>query len=76
VQAAEWLGMKEATLRDWRSRETGPPYIVISPRCVRYDMEDLIKWRNERRRVPSVQAFVDETIRNVALRATARKRST
>ena len=75
VQAAEWLGLKEITLRMWRSNEKGPPYIEISAGCIRYAMEDLIKWRNERRRIPSVQEAVEETIRNVALRAKPRKRS-
>jgi predicted DNA-binding transcriptional regulator AlpA len=58
-EAAEWLGLKEATLRDWRSDQKGPPYIEISSRCIRYALEDLIKWRNERRHTPSVQAVVD-----------------
>jgi predicted DNA-binding transcriptional regulator AlpA len=54
AQAAEWLGLEESTLRDWRSDRKGPPYIKISARCIRYAMEDLVKWRNDRRHVPSV----------------------
>jgi Helix-turn-helix domain len=75
VQAAEWLGMSANTLRDWRSREIGPPYIVISPRCIRYAIEDLEKYVAERRRIPSVQAVVEETIHNAALRAKAKPSS-
>jgi hypothetical protein len=52
VAAAKWLGLKESTLRDWRSDQKGLPYIEISPRCIRYALEDLVKWRNERRHVP------------------------
>jgi hypothetical protein len=76
AEAAEWLGLSERTLEDWRADEVGPVYVKISPRCIRYAMEDLIKWRDERRHVPSIQAAVEETIPNVALRAKARKRST
>jgi hypothetical protein len=72
VQAAEWLGLEESTLRDWRCDQKGPPYIEISPRCIRYALEDLIQWRNDRRHVPSVQAVVEESIRSVALRAKAK----
>jgi hypothetical protein len=55
--AAEWLGLKEATLRDWRCAQKGPPYIEISSRCIRYALEDLVKWRNERRHTPSVANY-------------------
>jgi hypothetical protein len=48
-QAAEWLGMKANTLKEWRSDRKGPPYMEISPRCIRYALEDLIKWRDDRR---------------------------
>jgi predicted DNA-binding transcriptional regulator AlpA len=69
IEAAEWLGMKESTLRDWRSDEIGPPYIVISPRCIRYSLEDLIRWRNDRRRVPFVQAAVEGAKRRISQRS-------
>jgi hypothetical protein len=58
--AAELLGVLPTTLRDWRSLERGPPYIKVSPKCIRYAPEDLIKWRDERRHVPSVQGVVDK----------------
>lgn len=59
ADAAKWLGLSERTLQDWRSEEVGPSYIEISSRCIRYDMEDLIKWRDERRRIPSVRAIAE-----------------
>lgn len=59
AEAAQWLGIEKRTLEDWRSNEIGPPYVVYSPRCIRYSMEDLIKWRNERRHVPSVRAAME-----------------
>lgn len=54
VEAAEWLGLEEATLREWRSDQKGPPYIEISARCIRYALKDLEKYIAERRVVPSV----------------------
>lgn len=61
IEAAEWLGLKEITLREWRSDQKGPPYIAISARCVRYALDDLIQWRNDRRHVPSVRAAMEES---------------
>lgn len=60
-EAAEWLGMKASTLRDWRTDEIGPPWVVISSRHVLYALEDLIQWRNDRRHVPSVRAVVEDS---------------
>jgi Helix-turn-helix domain len=59
AEAAKWLGLSARTLQDWRQEEIGPNYIEISPRCIRYAMEDLIKWRDERRRIPSVRAIAE-----------------
>lgn len=61
IEAADWLGLKEVTLREWRSKEKGPPFVEISPRCIRYALEDLIQWRNDRRHVPSVRAAMEES---------------
>ena len=57
VEAANWLKLEESTLRDWRSDAKGPPYIEISSRCIRYALEDLVKWRNERRLIPRATDF-------------------
>lgn len=54
-EAAELLCVAEPTLRDWRGRRVGPPYIVISARCIRYSERDVISWRDERRIVPYVR---------------------
>jgi hypothetical protein len=51
--------LSERTLQDWRCEEIGPPYIEMSSRRILYAMEDLIKWRDERRRIPSVRAVVE-----------------
>ena len=59
-QAAEWLGVKPTLLRDWRAQQKGPSYIEVSRKCIRYALEDLIEWRNQRRHVPSVRAGMED----------------
>jgi predicted DNA-binding transcriptional regulator AlpA len=40
-QAAEYLGLPEATLAQWRSQRRGPQYIKLESRLVRYRSSDL-----------------------------------
>ncbi len=47
-QAAEYLGMPESTLAQWRSQRRGPPYIKLELRLVRYRASDLESWLNQR----------------------------
>jgi len=47
-QAAAYLGLKPCTLADWRWRRQGPPWIKLSPGCVRYDLELLDQWLTAR----------------------------
>ena len=35
-QLSKELGIPVPTLRTWRSRRVGPPYVKIGPRTVRY----------------------------------------
>ncbi len=53
AQLAERLGVTQVTLRSWRMREQGPPYIRISPRRVRYRVEDVERWEENCRRAPA-----------------------
>lgn len=46
--AAEALDLKPRTLQEWRRLGTGPPYVRISQRCVRYRVKDLDEWIAER----------------------------
>jgi hypothetical protein len=55
AQAAEKLGVRPATLRGWKSQRVGPPFIQLSPRCVRYSEIDIETYANERRVVPCVR---------------------
>ena len=43
------LGIKKETLRSWRRREIGPPYIKIL-KTIRYREEDLFDYLKECRR--------------------------
>ena len=47
-RAAEFLSLNHRTLQQWRLRGTGPPFIRISSRCVRYRYRDLYAWVEER----------------------------
>ena len=40
-EAAEYLGVPETTLAQWRSQRRGPPYIKPELRLVRYRHSDL-----------------------------------
>ena len=55
AQAAELMGISPATLRGWKAQRIGPPFIQLSPRCVRYDERDIRQYVNERRVVPCVR---------------------
>jgi predicted DNA-binding transcriptional regulator AlpA len=43
-QAAEWLGLSVHTLRDWRWRKKGPPWMQVSAKCIRYSVAAVQKW--------------------------------
>lgn len=49
-QAARFLGFSARTLQSWRFRGGGPRYVSVSPRCVRYRLEDLRQWIEDRLR--------------------------
>jgi hypothetical protein len=48
-RAAELLGVSERALEAMRLRRTGPAYIKITPRSVRYSIEDLERFIESRR---------------------------
>ena len=47
-QAALLLGVTTRALQKWRVRGTGPQFVRISSRCVRYRRRDLVDWAAER----------------------------
>lgn len=46
-EAAEFLGVPESTLAQWRSQRRGPPYIKLELRLVRYRCSDLEAYLGE-----------------------------
>lgn len=45
---AQLLGVQPRTLEAWRTRGHGPPFVTLSPRCVRYRLEEVERWLNNR----------------------------
>ncbi len=43
-EAAEYLRVRPATLKTWRSRGSGPEFYRPSPGIVRYTVADLDRW--------------------------------
>lgn len=50
-QAAQILGLKPQTLRNWRGQDRGPAYIKAG-RAVRYSLDDLIEFANSHKVQP------------------------
>jgi hypothetical protein len=48
-EAAKLLNLGIQTLRNWRCRRTGPPYLKLCGRLVRYDYRDLVEYARSRR---------------------------
>jgi Helix-turn-helix domain len=49
--ASQYIGCKPQTLRAWRHRKQGPPYIMLG-RAIRYRVQDLDAWLDANRVVP------------------------
>jgi len=47
LQTSKLLSVSPSTLEHWRGLRKGPPWILISPRCIRYRRNDLDAWLNE-----------------------------
>jgi hypothetical protein len=47
-ETADWIGVSIQWLEIGRSAGYGPPYIRVSPRCIRYRRADVILWLRER----------------------------
>jgi len=48
AELADQLRLKPQTLRLWRLRGYGPPYVKVSSRCVLYRSDDVDGWLSER----------------------------
>ena len=58
TEAAKYLGASPRTLDNWRCQGWGPPFVVLSARAIRYRMEDLEAWTQERLRKSTSDATV------------------
>ena len=47
-EVAMMLHLSPNALGARRARRTGPPFIKLSPRCIRYRLSDVEKWLAER----------------------------
>lgn len=48
--AAVFLSIRPRTLDKWRVEGSGPKYVRISSRCIKYRRRDLIAWAEDRLR--------------------------
>jgi predicted DNA-binding transcriptional regulator AlpA len=48
AEAAAFLGLRPQSLANMSWLNTGPPFVRLSIRCVRYDREDLLAWMKAR----------------------------
>lgn len=48
-QVAMLLGVSGRTIEGWRARGTGPPFLRLSARAVRYRSSDIEQWLDQRR---------------------------
>lgn len=51
-QAADYIGIHEVTLKNWRRMNRGPKFYKVGPRRVRYKKADVEAWLNDTARQP------------------------
>lgn len=56
-EAASFIGVKADTVKHWRKRHQGPPFIRAGRRIV-YRTQDLIAWQEAHRVVPEIESGV------------------
>lgn len=60
IKAAEYLGVKPLTLKDWRARGVGPAHIRLSHKTVVYDSDVLDEFLRVHTCQPSVREAMEE----------------
>lgn len=55
-EAADYLSRSADTLRDWRAKSKGPPYLKLDTGSVLYEQADLVAWARKNRVDPSGEA--------------------
>ena len=56
---SEMLSVPEGTIRYWRKVGLGPTWIKLEG-SIRYAEEDVLLYIEQRRRIPSVRAYMEE----------------
>lgn len=49
-EVAKLLGLSIKTLQKWRIQGEGPPFIRLSPKAIRYQLDDVLAWLQANRR--------------------------
>ncbi len=57
--AAEFLGLSTRTMQGLRQKGSGPRYVALSQRCVRYRRSDLVQWCDQHLRNSTSDARVN-----------------
>lgn len=58
-QLAEMWSIPEGTLRYWRNVGTGPVWHKLEG-SIRYNLDDVSRYVEKNRRIPSVRAFMED----------------
>jgi len=56
---SEMISVPEGTVRYWRKVGTGPAWIKLEG-SIRYAEEDVLRYIERNRRIPSVRAYMEE----------------
>lgn len=49
TEAARLLGVAVQTVRNWRCKGRGPNFIIVGDRGIRYSLDDIVKYRDQKR---------------------------
>jgi DNA-binding transcriptional MerR regulator len=58
-EVAQMLSIPDGTLRYWRNIGIGPAFVKLEG-SIRYDLGDVLRYIEQRRRIPSVRAHMEE----------------
>ena len=58
-EVAQMLAVPDGTLRYWRTVGIGPSWVKLEG-SIRYDLGDVLRYIEQRRRIPSVRAHMEE----------------
>lgn len=50
-EIADFVGVHPHTLRNWRHRDYGPPFLKLAGKSVRYRWEEVEKWLDANRTI-------------------------